>query len=82
MKTATQTFNCFYENDCSDRRLESVQNALSQMGEGMTRVVFGWVVTRCTKSTYEVGTFGREENVFCFETVSEGIASSTNWCFN
>lgn len=82
MKTETRKFECFYLNDGSDARISLVQDILAEMSEGATRVVCGWVVTKLHKGEFEVGTIGNPDNVFCTETLSEGIASSTNWIFD
>ena len=72
----------FYDNNSPDDRLEKVQDALAGISIGATKVVFGWPVTRWTKDTYEAGTWGRSENIVGFETMSEAIASPTNWNWN
>ena len=71
-------FHPFSSNDGSTKRISRIQDILSEMTVGATRVVFGWVVTKVSKESYEVGTMGRSENIFGSETIAEGIASSTN----
>ena len=57
-------FECFYDNDGSNDRIKKIQDVLYSMSVLSTRVVFGWVVTRTSKDAFEVGTIGKDENVW------------------
>lgn len=74
-----RTFHWHCTNDGASEAINNLMARLLDMQDGATTVVNGWTVTRWTKETFEVGTWGRDV-VFLggAETTAEALASSDN----
>lgn len=67
MKTAINT----------DERICEVQEALLNIPVGLTRIVFGRVITRWAKDVYEIDTFGQDTGLGSESTAEIIVADET-----
>jgi hypothetical protein len=59
-------------------KAQKIEEVLKEMKIGMSSVKWGIVVTRCSKNSFEVGTYGKKENVYDLAKTVQVILSSIN----